>query len=42
MSSKLRSDAWEHFEKHYESAKCKHCSKEFSFCGGTRSFLTST
>lgn len=34
-ASKLRSDVWEHFIKHERTAKCKHCAKEFSFCGGT-------
>ena len=31
----LRSDVWDHFEKGEKTAKCKHCDKELSFCGGT-------
>ena len=31
----LRSDVWDHFEKGEKTAKCKHCDRELSFCGGT-------
>ena len=31
----LRSDVWDHFEKKEKTAKCKHCDRELSFCGGT-------
>lgn len=33
--SSLRSDVWDHFEKGEKTAKCKHCDRELSFCGGT-------
>ena len=33
--SSLWSDVWDHFEKGEKTAKCKHCDRELSFCGGT-------